>query len=146
MFPTTSAPRATGAQATTRLVAIASTVALLIAFSATRAMAADVGEDSETPKPAQPYSLQAVDPDRPQTPAEVAAKKAAAEAALHKEDKPVDTGPPLYTNWKFWAVSGAVVVGVVGAIVGSVYVIHSMNGGDVAGCPMSYARCFGQGR
>jgi hypothetical protein len=132
--------------ATTRLVAMAGLVVLLISLQATRAVAGDIGEDSENPKPAQPYALQAVDPDRPATPAEIAAKKAAEEAATHKEDKPVDEGPPIYKKWQFWALAGAGVVGVVGAIIGTVFVIHSMNGGDVAGCPMSYSGCFGQGR
>jgi hypothetical protein len=102
--------------------------------------------EKEKPKGDKPYALQATDPDAPQDPAVVAAKKkAAADAALVKQQKK-DEGPPVYQKWQFWALTGAVVVAVVGIIIGGSYVLHSMNGGDVAQCPSTYAGCFGEGR
>jgi len=106
----------------------------------------ELGGEGEKPKSDKPYALQATDPDAPQDPAVVAAKKkAAADAALVKQQKK-DEGPPVYQKWQFWALTGAVVVAVVGILIGGSYVLHSMSGGDVAQCPSTYAGCFGQGR
>jgi hypothetical protein len=102
--------------------------------------------DGEKPKSNQPYSLQAADPDAPKDPAVVAAqKKAAADAELAKKTKAVDTGPPIYQKWQFWAIVGGVLVGVAGAIFATTKIVHSVNGGDVAPCPVDYT-CFGEGR
>jgi hypothetical protein len=107
----------------------------------------EFGGATDSEKPKQPYSLQASDPDAPQDPAVVAAKKrAAAEAELAKK-KPVDTGPPVYQKWQFWAIAGGVLVGVLGAIYATSKIVHSANGGDVAPCPMDYRLgCQGEGR
>jgi hypothetical protein len=102
------------------------------------------GADGEKPK--TPYSLQASDPDRPRDPAvEAAKKKAALDAAATKKES-ADEGPPVYQKWQFWALGGAVVVGLVGIIIGGIYLSHSLHGGDVASCPKDFAGCFGQGR
>jgi hypothetical protein len=104
------------------------------------------GADGEKANKPQ-YSLQAADPDNPTDPEVVAAKKKAAlEAELAKKNKPVDEGPPFYQKWQFWAIAGGVVVGLVGAVYATTKILHSMNGGDVAPCPMGYAGCFGEGR
>ena len=103
------------------------------------------GTDSEKPKNGQPYSLQASDPDAPKDPAVVAAqKKAAADAELAKK-KPVDEGPPLYQKWQFWAIAGGVLVAIVGAVFATTKIVHSVNGGDVAPCPVDFS-CYGEGR
>ena len=114
--------------------------------------AAEPGEGSgefgatDSEKPKQAYSLQASDPDAPQDPAVVAAKKqAAAEAALAKKQKPVET-TPFYQKWQFWVIVGGVALAAVGGIYAGSKIAHSVNGGDVAPCPSSYAGCFGEGR
>jgi hypothetical protein len=118
------------------------------------ARAADLGEssgeitggaDGEKPKGDKGYKLQATDPDAPKDPAVVAAKKKAeAEAALQKS-QPQDTGPSVYQKWQFWALTGAVVVAVVGIIIGGSFVLHSMSGGDVQQCIPNVV-CSGEGR
>jgi hypothetical protein len=125
-----------------------------ILLSSPAALAAEPGEQGgelggaeggEKAKPA--YSLQAADPDNPTDPAVVAAKKKAAlEAELAKKNKPVEEGPPFYQKWQFWAIAGGVLVGLAGAIYATTKIVHSVNGGDVAPCPMGYEGCFGEGR
>ena len=103
------------------------------------------GTEGGDKKPA--YQLQAADPDNPQDPELVAAKKKAAlEAELAKKNKPVDTGPPVYQKWQFWAIVGGIAVALVGGIFATTKIVHSIRGGDVAPCPMNYAGCFGEGR
>ena len=103
------------------------------------------GAEGEKAKPQ--YTLQAADPDNPTDPEVVAAKKKAAlEAELAKKQKPVDEGPPFYQKWQFWAIAGGVLVGLAGAIYATTKIVHSVNGGDVAPCPMGYEGCFGEGR
>jgi hypothetical protein len=125
-------------------------VAMLLSFQVRAAEPGEAsgeigGADSEKPK--QTYSLQASDPDAPKDPAVLAAqKKAAAEAELAKKSKPKDEGPPIYQKWQFWAIVGGVVVGLVGAAYATSKLVHSINGGDVAPCPMGYLRCYGEGR
>jgi hypothetical protein len=124
-----------------------------ILLSSPAALAAEPGEqggelggaEGEKAKPA--YTLQAADPDNPTDPAVVAAKKQAAlEAELAKKNKPVEEGPPFYQKWQFWAIAGGVLVGLVGAIYATTKIVHSVNGGDVAPCPMGYVGCYGEGR
>ncbi|HET6149018.1 MAG TPA: hypothetical protein VFH68_15880 [Polyangia bacterium] len=103
------------------------------------------GAQGEKAKPQ--YTLQAADPDNPTDPEVVAAKKKAAlEAELAKKKKPVEEGPPFYQKWQFWAIAGGVLVGLAGAIYATTKIVHSVNGGDVAPCPMGYKGCFGEGR
>jgi hypothetical protein len=132
------------------VVIMGGVVALLLS---SRVYAAEPGESSgefgaaDSEKPKQPYSLQASDPDAPKDPAVVAAqKRAAAEAELAKK-KPVDTGPPIYQKWQFWAIVGGVLIGAAGAIYATSKIVHSVNGGDVAPCPVDYRLgCAGEGR
>ena len=103
--------------------------------------------DSEKPKD-QKYQLQAADPDAPKDPAvEAAKKKAALEAEVAKKNKPVDEGPPIYQKWQFWAIVGGVAALTVGAIFAGSAIVHGINGGDVAPCPVAYnGHCYGEGR
>jgi hypothetical protein len=128
-------------------------VAAILISSPAVARAAEPGETSgeitggEGGEKKPQYQLQASDPDNPQDPELVAAKKKAAlEAELAKKNKPVDTGPPVYQKWQFWAIVGGVAVALVGAIYATTKIVHSVRGGDVAPCPTDYAGCFGEGR
>jgi len=136
-------------------VVIIGGVAALMLLSSQVVRAAEPGEgggefggatDSEKPKD-QKYQLQASDPDAPKDPAvEAAKKKAALEAELAKK-KPVDEGPPIYQKWQFWAIVGGVAALAVGAIFAGSAIVHSINGGDVAPCPLAYnGHCYGEGR
>jgi hypothetical protein len=150
--PTSSKFRAwKNSRAWTAGVVIMGVAAILL--SSPIARAAEPGESSGElsgteggdKKPA--YQLQANDPDNPQDPELVAAKKKAAlEAELAKKNKPVDTGPPVYQKWQFWAIVGGVAVALVGGIFATSKIVHSMRGGDVAPCPMDYTGCYGEGR
>ena len=131
-------------------VIIVGVVAMLLSF---QVHAAEPGEGSgeiggaDSEKPKQTYSLQASDPDAPTDPAALAAKKkAAADAELAKKSKPKDEGPPIYQKWQFWAIVGGVLVGLAGAAYATSKLVHSINGGDVAPCPMNYVGCYGEGR
>jgi len=54
---------------------------------------------------------------------------------------------PFYEKWQFWAVAGAIAVGVVVLVVGGIYLGHQVNGGDVRPCAVDFqGRCFGEGR
>ena len=129
-------------------------VAALMLLSSQVVRAAEPGEGSgefggatDSEKPKQTYSLQASDPDAPTDPAALAAKKkAAADAELAKKSKPKDEGPPIYQKWQFWAIVGGVLVGLAGAAYATSKLVHSINGGDVAPCPMNYVGCYGEGR
>ena len=138
------------------VVIIGGVAALMLLSSSARLYAAEPGEssgefggasDSEKPKD-QKYQLQAADPDNPKDPAVEAAKKQAAlEAELAKKNKPVDEGPPVYQKWQFWAIVGGVAALAVGGIFATRAILHSVNGGDVAPCPLGYMmRCYGEGR
>jgi hypothetical protein len=97
--------------------------------------------DSETPeKPKTDYVPQAEDKDRPREPVLIDPN-----AALTKKAKK-DEGPPIYTKWQFWAITGGVVVGLVAAIWGGSALLHQMNGGDVRPCNPMFSKCFGEGR
>ncbi len=108
----------------------------------------EFGGATDTEKPKEKYQLQAADPDAPKDPAVEAAKKQAAlDAELAKKNKPVDEGPPIYQKWQFWAIVGGVAALTVGAIFATRAIVHGVNGGDVAPCPIGYkVGCFGEGR
>ena len=120
--PSTRTISTAGRGALAILVALSVLVAVLPASVARAATDdeephGDLG-DAPSAKSDKPHSLQAIDPDAPVDPAVVAArKKAAADAALLKQQQQ-DAPPPVYTKWQFWALTGAVVVAVVGIIVG----------------------------
>jgi hypothetical protein len=139
------------------VVIIGGVAALMLLSSPALVRAAEPGEsggefgggatDSEKPKD-QKYQLQAADPDNPRDPAvEAAKKKAALEAELAKKNKPVEEGPPIYQKWQFWAIVGGVAALTVGAIFATRAIVHGINGGDVAPCPIGFnVGCFGEGR
>jgi hypothetical protein len=53
---------------------------------------------------------------------------------------------PFYERWQFWALAGAVIVGVVVVVLGGRALAHQLNGGDVRPCNMDFnMRCFGEG-
>jgi hypothetical protein len=90
------------------------------------------------------YVPQAEDRDRPHDPSLLAPKPA--DAALAKKAKK-DEGPPIYQKWQFWAITGAIVVGVLGAVWGGTKLAHEANGGDIRACGTEFGgNCFGQGR
>jgi Rieske Fe-S protein len=101
--------------------------------------------DSEAPeKPKGEYVPQAEDKDKPRDPSLLGAS--AADAAVKKEAaRKKEEGPPIYTKWQFWAITGGVVVGLVAAVWGGTKLVHSMNGGDVRPCNPMFAGCFGEG-
>ncbi len=133
------------------VVIIGGVAALMLLSSQVRAAdpgegAGEFGGATDSEKPKEKYQLQAADPDAPKDPAVEAAKKqAAAEAELAKK-KPVDEGPPIYQKWQFWAIVGGVLVFAAGAAYATSKILHSVNGGDVAPCPMGYLACYGEGR
>jgi hypothetical protein len=99
--------------------------------------------DSEAPTtPKTDYVPQAEDKDRPRDPSLLQAN--AADAALKKKAKK-EEGPPIYTKWQFWAITGGVAVGLVAAFFGGRALLHSMNGGDVRPCNPMFSGCFGEG-
>jgi hypothetical protein len=103
------------------------------------------GAGGEAAAPAKTeYVPQAEDRDRPHDPSLLAPKPA--DAALAKKAKK-DEGPPIYQKWQFWAITGAIVVGVIGAVWGGTKLAHEINGGDIRACgPQFGPNCFGQGR
>jgi hypothetical protein len=104
------------------------------------------GSEAAAPASKEPPKLQAQDPDDP---GKVAAKEeaaAAAQAALVAKPAPPPPGPPIYKQWKFWAVAGAAVVGAIALVWGGSALVHAANGGDVKSCPSTDVACFGEGR
>jgi hypothetical protein len=99
-------------------------------------------EGGEAPAPKGTYVPQAEDKDRPHDPALLAPTPA--DAALAKKAKK-EEGPPFYTKWQFWAITGGVVVGAIAAIWAGSKLVHEMGGGDVRGCNRDYSGCFGEG-
>ncbi len=111
----------------------------LLIVAGTPWSSARAAEDNEAPKASVPDAPQVEDTDKAkdksllaQTPADAAKKSQAGDEAF-------------YQKWQFWAVSGAIVVGVVAAIWGSITLYHSLNGGDVRPCNPSFIHCYGQG-
>ena len=106
------------------------------------APAGGAAADDSTPKPAVP---QAEDTDRPHDRSLLA--KTPADAAVQKQGRPQDEGPPFYRKWQFWAVTGAIVVGAVAAVWGGSKLVHEAGGGDIRPCNMMvFVTCQGQGR
>jgi hypothetical protein len=105
------------------------------------------GGESTAPPAKTEYVPQAEDRDKPRDP--MLLQKQAADAALAKKKAPVDTGPPIYEKWQFWAIVGGVAVGVLAAVFGGLKLAHEANGGDIRACSPDFANgmnCFGQGR
>lgn len=117
-------------------------VALLVTLSfvwSTPAYAADVGESGGGVAPA----AQAEDEDKPKDKSLLA--KQPADAAVAQKQQ-ADAGPPFYEKWQFWAITGGVVVGIVGLVLAGRAISHQMNGGDVRPCNMAFIGCFGEGQ
>jgi len=73
-------------------------------------------------------------------------EKKPADAAVAQKKQEV-SGPPFYEKWQFWAIVGAVAVGLVATIWGAQALSHQINGGDVRPCNMDFmGRCLGEGR
>jgi hypothetical protein len=150
--PTSPSSRSAPARWKTGLVILAGVSLMMASFKVQAAEPTESGgelsgSDGEQPKAGQQYHLQASDPDQPQDPAVVAArKKAALEAELAKKNPQAAPEPAFYQKWQFWALAGAVTVGVVGAIIGGAAIYHQIRGGDAAKCSMDFIGCFGEGR
>ena len=106
------------------------------------AWAADVGEESSGTKP--DLSVQADDADRPKDKSLL--EKKPADAAVTQKKQEV-AGPPFYEKWQFWAITGGVLIGIVGLIWAGQKVAHQINGGDVRPCNNeAFIGCFGEGQ
>src|SRR6185312_16404429 len=120
--------RTRGSQATVGLALFLASLTLVVSTPWSSARAA---EDDETPKASVPDTTQVEDTDKPKDKSLLAKQPANAEA--------------FYQKWQFWAITGAVVVGLVGIIYGGSKLYHSLNGGDVRPCNPMFVACFGQG-
>jgi hypothetical protein len=118
-------------------VAIALTVTMTV-ISLPRLAHADLGD---APSSKSSDMNQVDDGDKPKD-ASLLEKKPA-DAAVQQQAAP---SAPFYENWKFWAIAGVVLVGIVALGFGVYYTSHAANGGDVRPCAMDFqGRCFGEG-
>lgn len=101
---------------------------------------ADLGDEPSS-KSSSSDMGQVEDNDKPK---DLLEKKPADAAVAQK--KQIDT-TPIYEKWQFWAVAGGILAGAVLLGIGSYYLFHGINGGDVRPCNMMFdMRCFGEGR
>jgi hypothetical protein len=104
---------------------------------------ADLG-DSPSSKSSSDGMGQVEDGDKPKDSSLL--EKKPADAAIEQQ-KQAPVGPPFYEKWQFWAITGAVLVGAVALFFGGRALYHTINGGDVRPCNMSFqTRCFGEGQ
>jgi hypothetical protein len=136
-----SSPRRNGTRGSQVGVGLALFAATLLVVVATPWSSARAAEDNEAPKAAAPEANQAEDTDRPHDKSLLA--KQPADAAVAQKGQADQEA--FYEKWQFWAVTGAIVVGAVGLIVGGSYLYHSANGGDVRPCNSMFIGCYGQG-
>jgi hypothetical protein len=129
--------RTRGSQAT----ALALFLAALTVVVSTPWSSACAAEDEETPKASAPDTNQVEDSDKPKDKSLLSRQPA--DAAVAQQNQANDEA--FYQKWQFWAITGAVVVGVVGIIYGGSKLYHSLNGGDVRPCNSSFIGCYGQG-
>jgi len=129
--------RTRGSQAT----ALALFLAALTVVVSTPWSSACAAEDEETPKASAPDTNQVEDSDKPKDKSLLSRQPA--DAAVAQQNQANDEA--FYQKWQFWAITGAVVVGVVGIIYGGSKLYHSLNGGDVRPCNPSFIGCYGQG-
>lgn len=103
---------------------------------------ADLGEEPSS-KSSSDGMGQVEDNDKPKD----LDKKPATEPGTDLTKKPAPPpSEPFYTNWKFYALTGAVVVALVVVVLGGRALAHQLNGGDVRPCNMDFmGRCFGEG-
>ena len=117
-------------------VAIALTVTMTI-VSLPRVAHADLGDE---PSSKSSDKSQVEDNDKPKDPSLL--EKKPADAAVQQQAVP---SAPFYENWKFWAVTGGVVVAALAVILVAPKLAHQVNGGDVRPCnPTFLMRCFGE--
>ncbi len=136
-----SSPRRNGTHRSQVGVGLALFAATLLVVVATPWSSARAAEDNEAPKAAAPEANQAEDTDRPHDKSLLA--KQPADAAVAQKGQADQEA--FYEKWQFWAVTGAIVVGAVGLIVGGSYLYHSASGGDVRPCNSMFIGCYGQG-
>jgi hypothetical protein len=118
-------------------VAIALTVTMTV-ISLPRVAHADLGDE---PSSKSSDKSQVEDNDKPKD--QSLLEKKPADAAVQQQAAP---SAPFYENWKFWAIAGVVLAGVVALGFGVYYTSHAANGGDVRPCAMDFqGRCFGEG-
>jgi hypothetical protein len=114
----------------------------LLIVAATPWSIARAAEDDEAPKAAVPDAPQVEDTDKPKDKSLLA--QTPADAAVAKKNQ--SDNEAFYEKWQFWALSGAIAVGVVAAVWGGLTLYHSLNGGDVRPCnKMAFINCYGQG-
>jgi hypothetical protein len=114
----------------------------LLIVAATPWSAARAAEDDEAPKASVPDAPQVEDTDKPKDKSLLA--QTPTDAAVAKKNQ--SDNEAFYQKWQFWAVSGAIAVGLVAAIWGSITLYHSLNGGDVRPCnTTAFINCYGQG-
>ena len=116
-------------------------LASLLLISVGTPWSARAAEDDEAPKASVPDSPQVEDTDKPKDKSLLA--QTPADAAVAKKNQ--SDNEAFYQKWQFWAVSGAIAVGLVAAIWGSLTLYHSLNGGDVRPCNPTFINCYGQG-
>ncbi|MFL5308477.1 MAG: hypothetical protein ACJ8F1_24915 [Polyangia bacterium] len=115
---------------------------VLVATPWSSAHAAQDTEEPKAAKTATDTAPQAEDTDRAHDQSLLAPKPADAAVA----QKAQADNAPMYEKWQFWAIAGGIVVGAAAAIIGSVVLYHSLNGGDVRPCNTKvFLRCYGQG-
>ncbi len=116
--------------------------AIMMVLVATPLSSVHAAADDETPKSSAPEAAQVEDNDKPHDKSLL--EKQPADAAVAKQNQANDEA--FYQKWQFWAITGGVVVGVVGLIFGGRALYHSLNGGDVRPCnTMAFVGCYGQG-
>jgi hypothetical protein len=116
-------------------------LASLLLISVATPWSARAAEDDEAPKASVPDAPQVEDTDKPKDKSLLA--QTPADAAVAKKNQ--SDNEAFYQKWQFWAVSGAIAVGVVAAIWGGITLYHSLNGGDVRPCNPTFIQCYGQG-
>jgi len=120
-------------------IAVALTVAMAV-VSLPRVAHADLGDE---PSSKSGGAGQVEDADKPKD-GSLLEKKPADAAVQQKAAAPE---VPIYEKWQFWAIVGAVAVGLVAVIWGASALGHQLNGGDVRPCNMDFkGRCFGEGQ
>jgi hypothetical protein len=132
--------RTRGSRASVGLALLAS--ALMVIVVSTPWSSARAAEDTEMPKSSTPEAAQVEDNDKPHDKSLL--EKQQVDAAIAKQNAAAEE--PFYQKWQFWAITGGVVVGVVGLIFGGRALYHSLNGGDVRPCnSTAFVGCYGQG-
>ena len=121
------------------MLLVCAVVGVLVATPWSSAQAA---EDTEEPKAIKHEPTQAEDTDTAKDKS-LLSKQPADEAVAKKGEA---DNAAFYEKWQFWAITGGVVVGIVGLVLAGRAISHQMNGGDVRPCNMAFIGCFGEGQ